>query len=158
MYTIYPHQENPLWYPWICEGLEMNVHSIDTYRHCIAGIFPIHELYFYCNVPSGALTIGKVQALRIYIQEVPTNTGRKRKCPNKFWYLLVGHNTKDMVGDLIHKNFIYRKIKNTDHRWPKALDFVNVLFFCQTVVSTSAHLKAINKYKNINFEKIFVYL
>lgn len=53
--------------------------SVKTYRHSIARIFPIHELYFHCNVTGRALTICEVQALWVHVQEVPTNAGRQSK-------------------------------------------------------------------------------
>lgn len=73
-YAISQSQESAsLWHVWSNENCKL-ICTVKTYRHSIARIFPIHELYFHCNVTGWALTVSKVQALWVHIQQVPTHT------------------------------------------------------------------------------------
>lgn len=42
-----------------------------VYRHRIVWILSVHELHFDCDVASRALAVGKVETLRVHIQQIP---------------------------------------------------------------------------------------
>lgn len=61
------------WYP---KGVYLNyiwrigkVKNI-YYRHGIAWILPIHKLDFHCYISGRTLTIGKIEALRVYVEKI----------------------------------------------------------------------------------------